>query len=437
MIDLIKKGVEKEIEILREISAFSRRIEMASPSEKAMLSEGLKALEERMRETNNSLGALLDRIVVSEKKEIKDSPRASPKAIVEIAKPGKKSSPSLEKIEAVERADFLRELTITDSVLKKIKNKQAVKEEKVAEFKKARGYLKIANKFFLGSADKLVRKGYFKALPDEIKKSNLDILFEAYVAMMLFSTFIAFILSVVLAVFLMFFNIGLSWPIISLFEGDMLIRFLNVVYLPIAIPLIVLAALYFYPSTEKKSISNRIDEELPFAVIHMSSISGSGIEPVEIFKIIAMGRDYPFLKKEIRKILNQINIYGYDLVTALNNVSKSTSNPRLAELFAGLSTTINSGGSLSEFFAKRSETLLLNYKLDKEKSIKIAETSMDIYISVVIAAPMILMLMLVMISISGIQMGFTPYELTFMTIGGVALINIVFLAYLQTKRTLY
>jgi len=47
------------------------------------------------------------------------------------------------------------------------------------------------------------------------------------------------------------------------------------------------------------------------------------------------------------------------------------------------------------------------------------------------------MLMLVMISISGIQIGFTPYELTFMTIGGVALINVVFLTYLQTKRTIY
>lgn len=429
MIDLLKKGVEKEIEILREMSVLFKRIELSGPSEREMLSAGTKALEDRLRETNNSLGALIDKTGAGE--------NAAKKEPVKIATTGKKNGPSMEKMGVVERGNFLRELTITESIIKKIRKKQTVKEEKVEEFKKARGYLRLANKFFLGRADGLVKKGYFRTLPDELKKSNLDILFEAYVAMMLFSAFIAFILSLLLAVFLMFFNIGLSWPIISLFDGDMMIRFLNVVYLPIVIPLIVLAVLYYYPSTERKSISNRIDEELPFAVIHMSSISGSGIEPVEIFKIIAMGRDYPFLKKELRKVLNQINIYGYDLVTALNNVSKSTSNPRLAELFAGLSTTINSGGSLSEFFSKRSETLLLNYKLDKEKSIKVAETSMDIYISVVIAAPMILMLMLVMISISGIQMGFTPYELTFMTIGGVALINIVFLAYLQTKRTLY
>jgi flagellar protein FlaJ len=133
--------------------------------------------------------------------------------------------------------------------------------------------------------------------------------------------------------------------------------------------------------------------------------------------------------------LNQINIYGYDLVTALNNVAKNTSSQKLAELLNGLSATINSGGSLSDFFQKRAETLLVGYKLDKEKFIKVAETFMDVYISVVIAAPMILMLMLVMISVSGIQTGFTPYQLTFITIGGVAIVNLGFLGFLQTKQT--
>jgi hypothetical protein len=59
---------------------------------------------------------------------------------------------------------------------------------------------------------------------------------------------------------------------------------------------------------------------------------------------------------------------------------------------------------------------------------------MDIYISVVIAAPMILMLLLVMISVSGIQTGFTTNELTIITILSVSLINIVFLGFLQAKQ---
>ncbi len=430
MIEELRKAVENEIDILREISIFSKKIEGATPGEKKLLLEGMKSLQEKLKSTNDSMAELVNRVETPVEKKIEKKPASA------AASPEKKKNGGmLSKMEGKEKV--LEELTITETLLKRLKKKKAEKPVEVEEFKQARGYLKLANRFFLGTSDNLVKKGYFSELPAELKKSNLDILFEAYVAMILFSAFISFFFALMLTVFFMFFDLSLSWPFISAYTGSIASRLIKVIWLPLIIPIAVFIILYYYPTIEKNSISKRIDEELPFAVIHMSSISGSGIEPTEIFKIIAKGNEYPFLKKEIRKILNQINIYGYDLVTALNNVSKSTSNPSFSELLAGLATTINSGGSLSEFFQKRSESLLMNYKLEKEKAIKVAETSMDIYISVVIAAPMILMLMLVMISVSGIQIGFTPYELTFLTIGGVALINIVFLGYLQTKRTLY
>jgi len=332
------------------------------------------------------------------------------------------------------REEYFKELDINERLVKKLKKREAAGEEQVEEFKKSRGYLRFSNKLFLQTASKMIKKGYFGNLPSELRRSNLEMLFETYVAMMLFTVAISFVVSIFLVVFLLFFNLKFAFPFVDMFQGDIMLRLAKLILLPILIPVATFAALYYYPTTEKGSISKRIDEELPFAVIHMSSISGSGIAPTEIFRIIGLSRDYPFLRKEIRKILNQINIYGYDLVTALNNVSKSTSNPKLAELLGGLSTTINSGGSLTDFFQKRSETLLINYKLEKEKSIKTAETFMDIYISVVIAAPMILMLMLVMISVSGIQIGFTPQQLSYITMGGVALVNVIFLGYLQTKQ---
>ena len=417
MIDLLRKTVDQEIEILREIAIFSKRAESASPSEKVLLSESMNALRAIMLKSSSDFSEILNKIEISPRKEEKKE-----KKVIEKAKI--KPVNLMPKIE--EREKYLEELQITENVLKKIKTGKYTEKEKEKEkeigFRKARGYLRYANKFFLESANSLVKKGYFSSLPTDLRKANLNMLFEGYVAMILFSVFLSFFLGLILTIALLLTGI---------------IGILTAIWLPLIIPLAVLVVLYYYPSTEKSAISSRINEELPFAVIHMNSISGSGIAPVEIFKIIALSKEYPFLRKEIIKVLNQINIYGYDLVSALNNVSKNTSNQKLAELFAGISTTINSGGSLSSFFEKRSESLLGNYKLEKEKAIKIAETSMDIYISVVIAAPMILMLMLVMISVSGISIGFTPYQLTFLTIGGVALINIAFLGYLQTKRGLY
>lgn len=426
MIDSLKKTVDEEIEILREISGLSERLNGAEAGERRIISDGLKALGLRLRATNSMIPGLVNEIEIESPKAV---PAAKAKKEEKFEPIRSALMPKLEK-----REDYFKELDINERLVKKMKKREAAGEEKEEEFKKSSGYLRYSNKLFLQTASKMVKKGYFGNLPSELRRSNLEMLFETYVAMMLFTVAISFVVSIFLVIFLLFFNLKFGFPFVEAFDGDIILRLSKLIVLPILLPVVTFAALYYYPTTEKGSISKKIDEELPFAVIHMSSISGSGIEPTEIFRIIGLSRDYPFLRKEIRKVLNQINIYGYDLVTALNNVSKSTSNPKLAELFAGLSTTINSGGNLTDFFQKRADTLLVGYKLDKERSIKTAETFMDIYISVVIAAPMILMLMLVMISISGIQIGFSPQQLSFMTMGGVALVNIIFLGYLQTKQ---
>ncbi|HEB47155.1 MAG TPA: hypothetical protein ENI22_01670, partial [Candidatus Pacearchaeota archaeon] len=171
-----------------------------------------------------------------------------------------------------------------------------------------------------------------------------------------------------------------------------------------------------------------------FAAIHMSAISSSMIEPSKIFSIIISTKEYPYLEKEFIKLQNEINIYGYDLVTALRNRSFNSPSRKLSELFNGLATSITSGGNLSDFFEKRSQSLLFEHRLDKEKQSKASETFMDIYISVVIAAPMILMLLLMMMRISGLGISLSPSMITLIMVLGVTLINIFFLTFLHLKQ---
>jgi len=62
---------------------------------------------------------------------------------------------------------------------------------------------------------------------------------------------------------------------------------------------------------------------------------------------------------------------------------------------------------------------------------------MDIYISIVIAAPMILLMLLIMISVSGLQSGLSIGEMTTSIIGIVAIVNILFLTFLHLKQPSY
>ncbi len=100
----------------------------------------------------------------------------------------------------------------------------------------------------------------------------------------------------------------------------------------------------------------------------------------------------------------------------------------------GLATTITTGGSLTSFLEKRAETLLFDYKLERDKQTRSAETFMDLYISVVIAAPMILMLMLILMSVSGIGLGMGVAALTVIIVSIVAIINVLFLVFLHIRQ---
>ena len=434
MIDELQKNIETEVDMLREIAHYSTLLEHASPTERSIIASSLSSLQASMKLINHSIPQILTMVSVVQKL------------------PGKPGETSLERIKfrgvgsevtvvlrKEDKERFIRELSINEERLKRLKQERKEQVEEFSELQRTRGYLKFSNRFFRPLAVKMIKKYRFQSLALNIQKANYDILLESYISMMLMSSFLSIFVSIVITLLVTFVDFSVAaapFPFI-LSQGNHVLRFFEFLWIPFVVPLGTFWFLYTYPGTERKSIEKRIDQELPFAVIHMGAISGAGIEPTNIFKIIALSREYPCLRKEIRKVLNQINLYGYDLVTALNNVAHSTPSTKLSELFTGLSTTIHSGGELSNFFEKRAGTLLTGYRLEREKFTKVAETFMDIYITIAIAAPMILLLVLVMLSLSQFSVGLSPRQLAFLMITALALVNIFFLAMLHLKQPKY
>lgn len=437
MIDELRKNVDTEIGILREISSYTNRLEYSDESEKKLLLGAITSLEHGMKIINQSIPKIL--ADVSPVKKLPSAAKAGRKRRVKLE--GVKFGRAGTEIDVVlskeSKERLLDELRIGEQFITKLRKKRSGEKERYEEFEGSRGYLKVANRLFLRQASKLAKKGSFKSLSVEIRKSNIDILFESYIALILFSVFLSVIFSLLLVVFLLFIDVGVSWPFLEIYQGSYLARIGRIFWILLVVPSIVFLGLYFYPSSEKKSLGQRVNQELPFAVIHMSAISGSGIAPSEIFRIIGLSKEYPYLRKEIRKVLNQINLYGYNLVTALNNASKTSPSEKLGELFSGLSITITSGANLSEFFEKRAESLMLSYKLEREKYTKLVETFLDIYISIVIAAPMIFLLLIVMMLISGIDVGLSSAQISLLAIATISLLNVFFLIFLKMKQPSY
>ncbi len=428
MIDQLKKNIDAEIMMVREINRYYEWYENASSEEKRLYARLMNSLIKRIKILNDTLPEIIDSVSLLKKLDSYEN-----KKLAKI---------SIEKEVEVLVSDrgkeqFLKELNISESILNKVKREQTHGKKKLVKFQSSNLYGKLANKIFLSYSQKIVDEGHFKSLRLDVRKSNINILSTTYISMLFLSAFIAFFAGIFVMTFLIFFKVNLLEFSITAQSGDLFARLAKFLWVPFASSLLAWTLFYTYPGAEKKSLGKRIDQELPFVVIHMGSIAGSGIEPIEVFKIIAMSKEYEFAGQEFRKILNQTNLYGYDLSSALRNISLSTPSQKLSELFNGMGVTINSGGDIRLFFEKRADSLLLEYRLEREKGTKSAETFMDLYISVVIATPMILLMLLVVIAVAKVQTDFSPSQMTIAIMGVVAIVNILFLSFLHLKQPVY
>ena len=317
-------------------------------------------------------------------------------------------------------------------IIKRIKKGERQIKDK--QIRKPSLYVKTANKLFSNISLSLYKKQTFDSLKKDLVQANLSFLPVSYISVILFTTLLSAIFAFGILLFFLFFSTSIKFPFITFFSGDLISRFTKIFWILLVIPIATFFITYIYPSVEKNYIKNKINQELPFVAIHMSAIAGSMVEPSKVFEIITMTKEYPYTSKEFTKIINEINIYGYNLVNAIKQTATNTSSYKLSELLNGIITTITSGGSLEKFFEKKSQSLLFDYRLEREKYTRTAETFMDIYISVVIAAPMILMLLLLMIKISGLGIDLTTQTLTLIVVGGVSLVNFIFLTFLYLRQ---
>ena len=432
----LKEGISKERKFIEEFSKIRENMKsIKNPDEKKMIASHISVMKDYFQKVDSYIKKNLEEIKMRtplpKTKEVKKEKVSKPKSVV--TSPAKKIRHATPKrISGIrykrdDEVDNLRRIT-----LKRLKKRKVV-DEGIKEEKPSK-YIHLSNRFFSDFSVRMLEKGNFKKIRKDLMKTNIRMLPKSYISVMLFTTLLSFFVGIFFFTFFLFFNLSPILPIITPMQTELSRRFLQVFWIIPAVPILTFISMYLYPGMEKQSLAGKIDREIPFAAIHMSSISGSMINPSKIFSVIVSTHEYPNIEKEFIKVLNEVNILGYDLVTALRNVAFNSPSKKLSELLNGLAITTTSGGNLPEFFEKRSQSLLFEYRLEREKESKAAETFMDIYISTVIAAPMILMLLLIIMKISGLGIDLSAGMISLIMVLGVSFANFFFLIFLQLKN---
>ena len=449
-IESIRDNIKQMNEISRELYVFLSQIEVIrqleiknkapiNSEEKKLLSEAVVSLTNQLRILNNSIPQLVEGIGFFKKlkPEEKNLLNNQKEKLVQIEYKADEVKDKISlTISDKEKKEFLENLSKSNLTIFKLKKKYATEKPQL-EFTKPSLYAKISNHFFRETSNNLVAKKYFDTLNVDLRKMNSQFVVSTYVSMMLFTVLMSFLFSILVYITLLMFEPTLDFPFLKeLPVGDTVLgRLFKFFWVMIIIPILTGGFMYLYPGSEAKNLGKKIDQELPFVAIHMSAIATSGIEPMSIFKIILRSDEYKYTNIEFRKLINLINFHGKDFVGALRETARTCPSEKLKHLLDGLATSITSGGNLHEYLDKHSETLLFDYKLEREKYTKTSETFMDIYISVVIAAPMIFLMLFVIMASTGATVGGLSIDLlSMLIILGIVFINILFLFFLKVKQ---
>lgn len=441
---MIRENLRRTKEIIRELYAFSNQFEylanntdntIVNESEKELLEEAIVSLTNQLRILNKNIPYLIEGADRTDDSSGTLSPTTDFSKIT-FTPPNQNTEVSF-VISEEDKKEFLENIERSRFSIQELKRKQVIKET-MKDIGKPSVYAKISNYFFKNLSNRLVLNGYFNNLNRDLRKINSHFVVGSYVSMIFFTIFLFFLITIPIFVLLLFYDIGFVFPnILTPATEPIYIRFAKYIWAVFIVPLAAGFLVYAYPSNEAKSLGGKINQELPFVTIQMSAIASSGVEPVSIFQILLKSREYKHTNIEIKKLMNLINFHGADIVSALRRISMSSSSSKLKELLNGLAVTITSGGDLHQFLGKHAENMLFDYKLERERSNKISETYMDIYISIAIAAPMILMMIFVMIGGTGMIGNVFNLSIESMNILMIIIIffvNVFFLIFLKLKQ---
>jgi len=259
----------------------------------------------------------------------------------------------------------------------------------------------------------------FKDVDVNLRKSGMKINFKAYVSLT--------ILAILLSFFTSLFAIFLS--LLLVFHLSLLSSSLFGIGLSLIAGVLTLICFYVYPIYRADNFKRNMETELPFTTGYMAILAGAGVPPERILRSLAQ-IDIPLaVSNEAKTITRDVELFGYDIISALEASSKRTPSEKFKELLEGFIATIHSGGSLAKYFSERSRQYM---KLEKIAIRRLSDTLgvlSEFYVTLLVAGPLMLVVMFAVMAMLGGGSGlFNPHLLLYLlTYLGIPLGSIIFL----------
>lgn len=182
--------------------------------------------------------------------------------------------------------------------------------------------------------------------------------------------------------------------------------------------------MYFRPHQKSYSRSREINALLPQTVTYIYAHSQGGMHLVDIINRLAEEEEaYGEIAVEFQAIRNNMEFFGADLTTALQDARNNTPNDEFARLLDDIVSYVNTGGDLTSFLENKTTEFQRKARQREESILETLDLVSQVYIILGVVLPIAALVIFVVMSTLG---GASPTQLYAIVYLGVPILGVLF-----------
>ncbi|MFZ1038608.1 MAG: type II secretion system F family protein [Candidatus Bathyarchaeia archaeon] len=231
----------------------------------------------------------------------------------------------------------------------------------------------------------------FQDLDLKLQRSGLKVNFKAYVSLTVFATILisSGVLACVPLLLFLAFGIPLLPALMFGVGGSLFALAFSVI------------GFYFYPIYRADTLRRALEDELPFTTGYMSILTSAGVSPEKVFYSLSELSVPLAVSSEAKDIVRDVNLFGSDIISALEEASKRTPSERFREMLEGFISTIHSGGNSTAYLREKSKQYMKLKRISLHKFSDTLSMLSEFYVSILLTGPLLLVIMLAVMAMLG------------------------------------
>jgi flagellar protein FlaJ len=160
---------------------------------------------------------------------------------------------------------------------------------------------------------------------------------------------------------------------------------------------------FIYPKLIADRRRREIREQFHLFLTHITILSMTNIERVEIFRTLAQVDEYGALAEEMGRITALVDTWNQSLDDACRRRSKRVSSELLADFLERLAYTVGAGQSLDEFLLDEQESIIQEFVIRYESALTKLDVMKELYLSLMLSVTFILVFATVLPILIGVS----------------------------------